>query len=148
MTVGDTYKIYDIQMPDSYIAAAQDRLRQATQDFLDDYSIPADVYTAQVDEEYLRINEIELSLGIMIRIVNEEFGIDNMYEIKDLQRNINNEYKYTIGFGEKMPSGLISSIKNNNFTQKQTIYNINRTMVTSNEVTNIIGGETPTWEQL
>lgn len=148
MTVGDTYKIYDIQMPDSYIVAAQNRLQQATQDFLDDYSTPADVYTAQVDEEYLRINEIELSLGIMIRIVNEEFGIDNMYEIKDLQRNINNEYKYTIGFGEKMPSGLISSIKNNNFTQKQTIYNINRTMVTSNEVTNIIGGETPTWEQL
>jgi hypothetical protein len=144
----DTYTITDIIMPQSYVEAAQIRLQEHTQEWIDNNSKPYDVYEALLDEQYMRMYDIRLELGDTIRIVSEEFGIDAMFEIKELRSNINNPYKVTLKFGDKLPIPLVNGIRNSTFTNRQNVYNISRTMVSTSEVTNIIGGETPTWQQL
>lgn len=147
--VGDSYILVDIQMPQSYIDAAKIRLQQATQDYLTRQSKDLELFEGQPDDAFLQANDIELNLGDYIRVVSSTFGIDNVYEIKELTQNINNVWQYVIKFGDVLPKNLLTTLKNANFTLKQNIYSVQSSI--SNEVNNQIinnNGETLEWQTL
>ena len=143
--VGDQYVLLDIIMPESYISAAETRLQESTQAYLDEKSKNLEYYEAQVDEEFMELFGISLVLGELIRIVSTSFQIDNVYEIKELTRNLIDTNKYTIRFGDAVPKSLLSEIKLLAFNTNQQLYNIQRTTYNSTEITNIIGAEALTW---
>lgn len=143
--IGDTYKLFDIVMPDVYLEDAKTRLKQATQDYLDNQSQSLDYYTGSIDKEYIQSKGIVLNLGDIIRVVNSEFNIDNNYEIKSLTQKIVDPNDYAIGFGDTLPKSFLSSLKINNFTTTQSIYSVKKSSVTNNQVTNIIGGASVEW---
>lgn len=149
--IGDTYVLFDLIMPESYIVDASQRLEQATQDYIDKQSKGLESYTGKIDEEFIQANDIVLNLGDLIRIVSTTFFIDNLYEIKDLIQNLNNPAKYTIKFGDVLPKSLIGALKVSNFNQQQQFYNIERNVYTTTEVnnqtTNIVN-EQSEWEEL
>jgi hypothetical protein len=149
--IGDTYTLFDVYMPQSYIETAQTKLQAATQEYLDAHSTPQVYYEASVDDRYIKMNNYTLQLGDYIRIVSGVFGLDAMFPIKELVRNITNPNNYSIKFGDILPQGFVYSLKNANFTNKQTIYNISKEIITTNEVTNqvtnIVGSETE-WQQI
>ena len=142
---GDSYKLFDMIMPEINIDTAKQKLKEATQDYLDKYSKPLDVFTAKIDKQYIEFKSIALNIGELVRIVSPAFVIDNLYEIKELVQNITNPSVYNIKFGDKLPKGLIATLKSGNFATSQEIYNIKTNSVTTNSVTNIIGGTT-SWE--
>jgi hypothetical protein len=145
--IGDTYKLYDISMPQSYINEAALRLEQATQSYLDSHSRPSELYEAEIDEEYIQSKGIVLFLGDMIRIVSSSFQIDNLYDIKELNQGITNPNKYSIKFGDIIPKSLLNLLKSNNFKTQQSIYSVQNTQVTNNQVTNIMGQDLQ-WQDL
>lgn len=146
--VGDTYTLVDLEMPQSYITAAQERLREATETYIEENSVPQFVYDAVLDEEYLRTKQISLSLGDFIRIVSPAYRLDGSFEIKEIIQSITNKSKCQIKFGNALPRSLRFLLENTNFTNAQTIYNIQRASITNNDITNIVDGEIPRWEQL
>jgi len=145
--VGDSYKLVDIIMPESYILEAQTRLEAETLKVLEDVSITIDLYEGALDKEFILINNIKLSIGDFIRVVSGVFGIDNTYEIKELTQNVSNPNIYSVKFGDVVPRSLIGSISYQNFVTSQSIYNVQKNSVTNNEVTNIVG-ESSSWEEL
>jgi len=148
--VGNTYKLFDIIMPESYITEAAQRLKQATQDYVNKKSQGLDFYDAVIDEQYILQNNVEFSIGDSVRIVSSVFQIDNIYEIKELEQNIVNPYKYSIKFGDILPKSLLNLLKSSNFSTQQSIYNIEKNSYTvneiSNQITNVI--QETEWQQL
>ena len=142
--IGDTYKLFDIAFPEVYITDAQERLRQATQDYLDTASRPLEAYSAVLDERFMQASGETLYIGDYIRISVPSFGVDGIFEIKELSQKIAEPYKYQIKFGDILPINLITQLKMRNFTVNNAIYNVNRSQITSNNVTSIIG-DTLVW---
>jgi len=139
--VGDEYKVFDIIMPNSYIAAAAIKLQEATQAYLDAQSDALDLYEGAIDEVFIEENNISLDLGDVIRVISSVFLIDNSYEIKELTQNITNPNKYAIKFGNILPKSLVALLREVNFNTEQSIYNIQRTSITTNQITNQITNE-------
>ena len=144
---GDSYTLIDITLPQSYITDAQARLRAATQAYLDKSSKPAEFYTAVLDDRYIRANGIVLSIGDFIRITVPSYALDGIFEIKELSQRITKPDDYSIKFGDILPINMLAQIKISNFTVNNAIYKSNRTQITSNSVTNIIG-DTVSWSFL
>lgn len=142
--IGDTYKLFDIAFPEVYITEAQERLRQATQDYLDTASRPLEAYSAVLDERFMQGNNVTLYIGDYIRISVPSFGLDGIFEIKELTQKITEPYKYQIKFGDILPINLIAQLKMRNFTVNNAIYKVSRSQITSNNVTNIVG-DTLVW---
>ena len=144
-SVGDTYKLFDIVMPESYIIAASTKLQAATQSYLDNKSNRLESYTANVDREFIQGNNISLNLGDLIRIVSTPFQLDALYPIKELTQKITDRNDYSLTFGDSLPKSLLASLKITNFTTEQSIYQVKKSSVTNNSVTNILG-DTLSWE--
>lgn len=145
--VGDQYKLFDISMPLSYIEEASTRLQEATQSYLDNQSKRLELFQGDIDQEFIQLYEIVLNLGDIIRVVSAPFAIDNSYEIKELTQGITDPNKYSVKFGDVIPKSLLTLLTLNNFSTQQSIYNVQRTSVTNNEVTNITGSDTE-WQKL
>lgn len=138
--VGDMYKIYDIGFPEVYITEAQQRLKDAAQEYLDEHSRPAQTYKGTIDSEYIQNYGIVLNLGDVVRIISKKFNIDGFFEIKELTQGITDINKYTITFGDTLPLSLISVLKQNRFKTTQSIYSVQKTSITNNQITTNIGG--------
>lgn len=145
--VGDTYKIFDLIMPAANIASAKIRLQAAVQSYIDASAVPLVYYSSKMESFLLEEQKIKLHIGDIIRIVSPAFELDGLFEINSLTQNIINKYEYTIKFGDIIPKGLLATLKISNFTTDQEIYNVNKSIVTNNQVTNIVGDEI-TWEEL
>lgn len=137
--IGDSYKLFDIIMPESYITDAETRLEEATQSFLNDHAKSMIYYEGEVDNEWIQSNNAILYIGDTVRIVSPAFQIDKYSEIIGLRQKLTDEYQYDIQFGDELPRGLIDVLKTLNFETKQDIYKISSTQITNNEVTNITG---------
>jgi hypothetical protein len=145
--IGDTYKLFDIGFPESYITSAQIRLQEATQNYLNENSKSLETYRAVIDKEYIESQGIVLDLGDVVRIISPNFQLDAAFEIKELKQNITDPHQYQITFGDTLPLGLIYSLQLNQFANQQNIYNVQKTTITNNEIITNIGGEVE-WQQL
>ena len=136
--VGDQYILLDIIMPQSYIDIAMTKLEEATQAYLDQQSDALDLYEGVIDESFVEENEISLDLGDIIRVVSGVFVIDNLYEIKELIQGITNPNRYSIKFGNILPKSLLTLLRQVQFNTEQSIYNVQKTTLTTNQITNQI----------
>lgn len=149
--IGDEYKLFDIQMPESYITEAVERLEQATQDYLDVQSDSLDLYSGTLDEFFVRENNVVLDIGDVIRVISTPFLIDNYYEIKELVQNITNKYIYQVKFGNVLPKSLVALLRETEFQTQQSIYNIQKNTYNSNQINNQItniSNQVIEWEEL
>ena len=151
---GDTYKLFNIIMPESYIEDAKVRLRNKTQEYINGSSNRLQLYEGKPDPAYIEDNEIVLNIGDYIRIVSSTFAIDNLYEIKELSQNITAPTQYTFKFGDVLPKGLLALLKEQSFKTGQQIYNVQKTTITINEANNVVNnvtnviGEEAEWQAL
>jgi len=147
-SIGDSYKLFDVIMPQNYIDEAKVLLRQTTQDYIDLQSKSVEAYEAKLDPQDLQENGTVLNIGDTIRIVSDIFKIDDFYEIKELTQNISKPFNYSIKFGDILPKSLLYLFRTNNFSIQQSIYNVSNNSVTNNQLTNVIGGETLVWQPI
>ncbi len=74
--VGDTYTLFDLYLPAERVAAAESQLKQKTQEWLDENSVPRVLYKVELDPLYARDNNIILNIGDKVRIKDDDLGID------------------------------------------------------------------------
>jgi len=94
--IGDTYFIYDIQMPTSYVTDAENRLRIAGQDYFDQYSPPRVAYDVPPDPFYFERNNITLPLGDYVNVKDTDIGIDKDIRVNSFERDLHDPYKYPV----------------------------------------------------
>jgi hypothetical protein len=74
-TLGNTFKIFDIMMPASYVVTAVSNLDSAAADYIAKYSTPRVQYALKTDTKYFYDNSIELDLGDQITVVDADLNI-------------------------------------------------------------------------
>ena len=110
---GDTYVLIDLKMPDEYVVAAENRLKEAAVLYLAENLNPAVEYALDIDELFLRDraagfgfdpNEVSVNffaVGDQIRVVDTELGIDEVLRIIGFTRNPLKPYKYELTLGDR-----------------------------------------------
>lgn len=93
--VGDEYTLVDINMPPSYIAAAEAKLLEAGQEYLNRVKAPRVIYSLQIDPRYVRQNGIELQCGHRVKVKDTAMGIDTTIRIYSISHPILRPQKIT-----------------------------------------------------
>lgn len=136
---GDTYILWNIRMPDSYITAAEQQYEAAVSNFLSEYAKDVSIYSADTDYIYADHNSVPLSLGQRVKLLSPEyFGTDGGYRdsrMTRVVRKLNNLSEANLEFSDAVntswKSSVESSINNMEYTigeqQKQGIVRILKT---------------------
>lgn len=102
ISVGDKYVILDITMPQSYIEEAEQRLLTEAESWLNKYSNEQVVYELDVDELYVKENELSFSIGNSIGVTDTELGVNDQIRIVELRRNLVLEHSYTLKLSDSI----------------------------------------------
>jgi len=119
--VGDTYVLHDIEMPQIYIDNAEAELRRRAQEYLDENSLPNVIYSIVPDYPYLRRNLIQLNVGDVITINDDDFELTYQTRIISLTQSLANPYLYSIKVGDKSTVGYITRVLSNQLELQNTI---------------------------
>jgi hypothetical protein len=98
--VGDQYVITGIEMPASYITAAENALQVAAQAFLEENATPVVTYSVTCDPLNFKNRKIVLTLGNYVHLKDADFGLDKYIRIIGYTRDLQNPYLYTIELAE------------------------------------------------
>jgi hypothetical protein len=79
--VDDKYTLLGIKMPQSYIDTAESELKAKTAEFLAENSYPTVTYELNIDEKFIRDNNIELLVGQKVGVKDVALGIDNQIRV-------------------------------------------------------------------
>lgn len=109
---GDSYILYNLRMPDSYIAAAEQELSDAVQAYIAEQSVDTSVYKAQTDFEYLERNNIHLTLGQRVRLLSREYFTDGERDsrITRITQNLNIPTLAHIEISDTLARGTIARL--------------------------------------
>ena len=117
IAVGDTYKILDVTLPDTYIADAESRLADAAQDYFDDHKQPRVKYALSITRTYLErlfpgssviVNVFDV--GDYIRVVDDKIGVDKLVRVISFERDVLNPYVYDITLSDTHEQSFAATI--------------------------------------
>jgi len=103
--VGDSYTLVNLSMPQSYIDTAEDDLEDATQDFLDENSVPQVVYDVDIDPKYAKDID-SFGVGDRVTIVDTDLGIDSLIRISAVEYPLVQPYKIKATIANFVPYTL------------------------------------------
>jgi hypothetical protein len=116
---GDTYVLVDMMMPQTYVTAAEEKLKLVGQAWLNENGAPAVEYTLVIDELFLQnkagdtgplslaIPPNFFTVGDAIRLLDYGLGIDRMARIIGFTRDGLRPYKYTLTLGDTRKISLL-----------------------------------------
>lgn len=90
---GDKYTLVNIKMPQSYISTAENELREATEKVFNQITRPP--YEVEIDEKYMRDNNITLNAGDRVNLRDAQLGIDDMIRVFSVSFPLVNQYQLT-----------------------------------------------------
>lgn len=111
--VGDTYVLVDIIMPQSYIDAAEAELLEKATAYLEENDTPNVIYSIVPHYPYLRQNLIQLSIGDIVTVRDDDFGIDYETRILSITQSLANPYLYSIKVGDKVAVNYLTRVLSN-----------------------------------
>lgn len=91
-TIGDAYTLIGINMPESYLQAAEALLKQKTEAYANDNRL-AVIYDLEVDPRYLKRKQIELLVGTLVQVQSDNLGINEQIEINQISKPLANPYE-------------------------------------------------------
>lgn len=102
IAAGDKYVILDINMPDSYIEAAEEELEDKAEEYLAQNSSPKVKYSLTISEFFIKsvmdANPFQnlFWIGDFIPIKDDDIGVDKAIRITGFTRDLMNLYNYAI----------------------------------------------------
>jgi hypothetical protein len=120
--IGDDYTLVDIEMPQTYIDAAEALLEQRTQEYIDENSVPRVTYAIELDEKYVKSNGIDLKIANLVNIQDADLGIDAQIRVTQVSFPLVNKYKIEAVISDTVPytiqERLIATTVDNNVLTK------------------------------
>lgn len=108
--IGDKYVLTDIEMPSSYIEAAEQELLTAATARLIELSEPQLAYTVVLDPAFIRRVNRTINIGDLVWIVDADLDIQRKIRVVSVTRNIVEEYRYQMELADIVSPGTISRI--------------------------------------
>lgn len=99
---GDKYVILDINMPDSYVSAAEAELQERAEEYLAQNSSPKVKYSLTISEFFIKSvmdanpNQNLFWIGDFIPIKDDDIGVDKAIRITGFTRDLMDLYNYQI----------------------------------------------------
>ena len=124
--VGDKYVLVNIKMPQEYITNAEEELTERAQEYLEKYSQPNVIYSVGPHYPEMRRQGLNLELGDVVQLVDEDFGIDFDTRILALTRKINDPSKYTLEIGNQVTLSYFSKVAQQQKDLRNDIYQNDR----------------------
>ncbi|WP_285011186.1 hypothetical protein [Pedobacter faecalis] len=93
--VGDTFSLFDIQMPTAYVTAAEARLLERGTEYFQEESIPKCTYKTPTDHVFFDNHSIALQLGNYYHIKDHDVLLDGQIRAVGFDQDLHDEYKYT-----------------------------------------------------
>ena len=108
ISIGDTYVLTDIKMPQIYITEAEELLYDKAREQLGIQSVPAVQWALEIDSNYIKSKEIiqgqivnYFKCGYFINVVDADLRINGKSQIVGFTRNILSHYEYKITVSEQ-----------------------------------------------
>ena len=102
IAVGDEYVILDINMPDSYIEAAEEELEDKAEEYLAQNSVPKVKYSLTFSELFIKTlmngnpSQNLFWIGDFVPIKDDDIGVDKAIRITGITRDLRDLYNYGI----------------------------------------------------
>ncbi|WP_372776803.1 hypothetical protein [Mangrovibacterium sp.] len=118
--VGDEYTLVNIDMPDSYVEAAEAELEEAAIEALAEGSTPQYEYTADIDPKFVADNGLFFEVGDRVTVVDGDYGINGTFRISKLTYS-DFSRKYELTFSEKRTLSRIQTLEKTVETHERAI---------------------------
>lgn len=115
----DTYVLLNINLPQSYIDDAEERLLQKGEKYYKQNSQPYVEYALSIDPLFLKKREGKGAItnffqaGDLIKIKDNDIGVDKSIRINSLTRDLINPYKYELTISDTVETNIITNILEN-----------------------------------
>ncbi|MBB6109704.1 hypothetical protein HDF23_002453 [Mucilaginibacter lappiensis] len=87
--VGDTYTLFDMDLPTECLTAAQLQLKDETQAWSNENKVPRVLYNLELDPLYARANNIMLKPGDKITVQHDALGINALIRVTSISYPVN-----------------------------------------------------------
>jgi hypothetical protein len=104
--VNAKYTLINIRMPESYITAAENKIKADTATYLEENSVPRVVYGLKPDEKYIRDNGIKLRVGDRITLIDRKLPINASLRIATMAYALVNEADIEVSISNFIPYTL------------------------------------------
>jgi hypothetical protein len=131
IAVGDKYVITDIQMPDSYVTAAEAELVNKANEFLIKYSEPIVAYQVVFDQKYYKENSLNVAIGDLLTINDADLNVSRQIRVINVTRDIVNENDLKIELADKVTYGTINRLQITQDATVRQVANINTQVQTA-----------------
>ena len=111
-SIGNSYVLSNISMPESYNVAAESEFKQAVDAFLLEYSKDISIYSGNTDYIYINKHNVPLMLGQRVRLLSEQYfdGGERISRISRISRKLNNLADASVDCSDAISSSWKSSI--------------------------------------
>ncbi len=124
--ISDTYVFTDIEMPQTYIDAAEDELKTKAEELLVKRSTPQVKYLIDTDPTYLRVINFIPQIGDLLWIKDNELNVEKKIRVVNTIRNITNEYEILLEISDEIEERKPRRIERQTTTNERNISNIQR----------------------
>lgn len=141
--IGDSYTLVDLDMPYEYVIAAEQKLKDAAQVYIDAESVPKSLYLVKIDPKYAKTNNVILDAGDLVPIVDAQLGINQAIRVAEISFPLVNKWEMTAIIADFIPYKLIELVAKNSAKAAKAIKsitnnieNITKNYSSKTEVTN------------
>ncbi len=113
-----------MKMPPIYVIEAEARLKQATQIFLDENSVPKSLYFVKIDPKYAKALGIILDAGDLVPIIDTQLGINRSIRIAEISYPLVNPNDITAIIADFIPYKLIELVAKTTVLSSKAIKSI------------------------
>ncbi len=138
--IGDEYVLIDIQMPTSYVTAAEQELLVAANARLVELSDPQVSYTITLDPAFIKRIGRTININDLVWIVDAELSLQKKIRVVSTTRNIVNEYQYQAEISDIISPGTIQRIISASETNGRDIAGINAQLLNNSILNNNVVG--------
>ena len=117
--IGDDYTLVNIDMPASYVTAAEAELRAKAVEALAEGSTPKFPYSAVIDPKFVADNTLYFEVGDRLTIVDTDYDVNGTFRISRL---VYNDYtrRYELTFAERRSLNRLQTIEKSVEKQERT----------------------------
>lgn len=138
--IGDEYVLIDIEMPTSYVTAAENELLTAANALLVQLSEPQLAYTIILDPAFVKRFNKSFNISDLIWIVDEELELQRKIRITTVTRNLLNEYEYQLELADIVTAGTIQRIINAQSSTERDVRDVNDQLQNNSILNNNVVG--------
>lgn len=112
--IGDTYFLFDLEMPSTYVLTAENRVKDRGLAYLAQNALSRVMYNGNIDPLHIKRNAITVTLGNTVIMKDTPLGINDTIRVIGLTRGIIldeiEQYRYTLELSESVqPSNIVRS---------------------------------------